>query len=234
MTNSLLFAQTEGLKVLDSLAKVGNDKEVVGRSTNLLSGLNKRDSLFKEVLEYRVYSRMALSDYHAAVNDFQTLIELKPLNLNYYNGLAFAFWSLGNMKECIKYTKKAFEINSSDALTLSNLSYYYSETGKYEEGLRFASKGLELKGLDKTTNSWLLNNRGFAYIGLKHYDKALVDINESIKLNAQNSFAFYFRALANLGLGRMETVCDDLNESKKLGAINMTKELIDEYCEKSK
>ena len=56
----------------------------------------------------------------------------------------------------------------------------------------------------------LLNNRGFLYYKKKEYNRALKDINESISLYENNSYAYRNRALVYLALDLKKEACRDL------------------------
>lgn len=64
--------------------------------------------------------------------------------------------------------------------------------------------------------------RGYSYLQLEEYDKALYDLNQFILLNSKYSAAYYYRALAKYGLGRVnkESALADLDIAKKISLEN--------------
>lgn len=224
-----LSAQTAALERIRQLSDSEKHKEVIALSLIEIKKLKATDSLCEKIVGIRVYSYMALMDFKSAIGDYNTLIAFNPKNIDYYIGLAYAYWTLGNDADCLISIHKAYEIDKKNAGTLSNMAYYYNEAGKFDKGLKFATAGLE-QNPNQHNKATLLNNRGYSYICLKEFEPALKDINESILLLPDNSFAYYYRALANIGLHKTETVCDDLKKCKSLGGDNLTSQLLPKYC----
>jgi tetratricopeptide (TPR) repeat protein len=228
----LSFGQVDDYQKINSLYKEGKFLETIDKITIVLSKLSSSDTTFTKLLELRANSFMDLSNFESAISDYQQLIKLNPLNSDYYGNIYYGYCEI--RQDSIGYTflEKGYAINPNDLLILNNMSYYLGEVGRYEESIKYASKGLELKNVPNDLQSFLLNNRGYAYINLGKFTIGLQDINQSIIVNPDNSYSYFYRALANIGLKRMATVCDDLEKSKNLGAINLTKNLINEYCSK--
>ena len=224
-----LSAQLSSLERIRQLSDSEKHKEVIALSSSEIKKLKTTDSLYKKIITIRVYSYMALMDFKSAILDYNTLTTFSPKNTDYYNGLAYAYWALGNDPDCLISIHKAYEIDKKNVGTLSNMAFYYNEAGKFSQGLKFATSGLE-QNPDQHNKATLLNNRGYSHIGLKEYELALKDINESAIILPDNSFVYYYRVLANIGLNKTETVCEDLKKCKSLGGDNLTAQLLPKYC----
>jgi tetratricopeptide (TPR) repeat protein len=196
-----------------------------------LERLSYKDTLTIKFLSLRASSYLELRDFELAIKDYKKLTDLKPNNISWYMGLSYSYGENKEYTDCMNTLKTALSIDPKNIDLYNNLSYYSAQYGNYGDAVKFANNGLEYVK-DQSWRGSLLNNRGYGYIGLKQYSKALDDINESIKLNAGNSFAYCYRAIANIGLKKMETVCDDLNKAKNLGATALTADLIKQYCKK--
>lgn len=231
LASNYILGQTD-INELQRLYDNKNYKEAIDLGTALAVKYKSTDSLYKKIIGIRSGCYMTLYDFDNAIVDLKVLLKADTNDIRYIVNVSNAYWGLYDKDSCLKYAYNAHRIKPDEGWTLSNLSYFNSGFGNYQEGLKFANMGLQKEELDNMGRATLLNNRGFAYIGLKKYSIALVDINQSITLNPQNSFAFYYRALANIALNKMATVCEDLEMSKQLGGIYMTKDLIHEYCEK--
>jgi|GEM_PF-2555885 len=197
--------------------------------TNNLRKLAAHDTLVGKFLELRGEDYIALNEFDTAAKDFKELIILKPKNMECYLNLSYCYGQSGDYENCINILKKALLVDGKDIYIYNNLSYYSAQQNKYTDAISFANEGLKYVK-DQSWRGALLNNRGYGYIGLKQYDKALNDINESIKLNDDNPFAYCYRAMANIGLKKMATVCGDLNKAKNLGGVALIADLIKEYC----
>lgn len=191
--------------------------------------LNEKDSLYEKFLSLRASNYMQIKDYDHSIDDYLTLIRIKPEKTMYYIGLSYLYGETLQYKKCIDILKLALSVNDTDIYVLNNLSYYSNQIGYYVDGMKYAAIGLKYANNSEWKGA-LLNNKGYSYIGLGKYQDALNDINESIRLNADNSFAYCYRAIANIHLKRMQTVCDDLEKAKNLGAVSLTNELIKENC----
>lgn len=224
--------QTANYKGVKDLYDQGKSFEAINLASSELKKINSSDSLYKKLIRIRVVCYMNESDFKSAIADYETLIRLTPENIDNYSGLSYAYWALGDNENCLKASNKAYEINPKDPLTLSNLSYYSGQLGKVDECIYFSNKGLAINNLDSVVKGLLLNNRAYGYLMQQKFDKASIDINESISLNSNNSYAYCYRALANIGLKQMDTVCQDLTTSKELGGETLTKDLIEKYCKK--
>ena len=80
----------------------------------------------------------------------------------------------------------------------------------------------------------LLNNRGYAEYKLNKLSLALQDINRSLELYPENSFAYKNRALVYLAMKDREKACADLEKAEAAGFTQMygdeVKKLRLEYC----
>jgi tetratricopeptide (TPR) repeat protein len=224
------FGQSNSFEEINKLFGQHKYKETIDLSSNAIKNLDSSETLYKKLVILRASSYMYSSDYKSAIEDWKRLMSIDSIDVINYENISFAYWSIGDNENSLKYINKAYGINPNDAGVLSNMAYDYAELGKYEESIKFANKGLEQKNLQDTLKAMLLNNRGYAFIGLKKYHKAIRDINRSMVFYPNNSFAYYFRALANIGLNKLETVCKDLEKAKSLGGIELTKDLIIKYC----
>ncbi|MDB5111864.1 MAG: repeat protein [Mucilaginibacter sp.] len=216
---------TEAKKLFDNKQY----KASIDICTKELEKLQPKDSLFEKFLFLRASSYTELQDFQSGIKDYLVLVQVYPRQISYYVGLSYMYGQIGNYKDCISILEKTLTLEPENIYTFNNLSYYSSRDGNYNEALKYADDGLKFV-TDSTWKGALLSNKGYGLIGLKKYKDALANINESINLNQDNSFAYYFRAIANINLKSFETVCGDLNKAKSLGAETMTKELIQQYC----
>jgi len=227
--STLLTAQVDAYKTAD---KLFNDKQYqasIKLCTSELHLLNSKDTVFEKFLSLRANCYLEIHEYDQSINDYINLIKLYPKKTMYFTGLSYLFGEKKQYNKSIDILNKALNIDAKDIYVLNNLSYYSSQLNKFDDAIRYANDGLRHTG-DPQWRGALLNNRGYGYIGLGKYSDALDDINESIKLNPDNSFAYCYRAIANIHLKKMETVCSDLKKAKDLGAIGLTKDLIAENC----
>lgn len=231
----LFLSSCAGLS--DSLDKVkseyakNNHKQVIDICTEALRKTNDNDTIYQSFLSYRAGSYMKLLEYQSAINDFLKLVEINKGKRAYYINLSFAYGELNDTINQQVFIEKAYQLDPNDILVLNNMAYMFSESGKYEKSIGYATQGLSLNP-DDQMKALLLNNRGLSYLKLKHFDKALADIEQSIVLLPTNSFAYYHRALFYIETKDLEKACADLDKAKELGGVNITEELLKKYCDK--
>ena len=96
----------------------------------------------------------------------------------------------GDIEGALVDFDKAIEMNPDYAEAYHNRGYYIKEhKGDYKGAIEDYTKAIEL-----TNNEMLLaysyNNRGLAKFKMNNLDSALEDIEQSIKLYPENSYAF--------------------------------------------
>jgi len=221
--------QTDNYATAQKFNEEKNYKESIAICTSELKKLSPKNTLFTKFLSLRADSYRESGNFTAGIQDFTALIEINPKNISYYVGLSYMYGSIKLYRNCLSALEKALIIEPKNIYTFNNLSYYSSQAGNYNEAIKYANEGLKYV-IDPMWKGALLNNRGYGYIGLKAYKEALSDINETIKLDPNNSFAYCYRAIANINLKNFETVCADLNKAKSLGGVELTEDLRKQYC----
>jgi tetratricopeptide (TPR) repeat protein len=222
--------QTNNYKLALKLYDNKQYKSSIELCTGELHKLDAKDSLFTKFLLLRADDFRALNDFKSGIKDYTSLMELHPKDVLYYVGLGYFYGEDKDYADCFFVLKNGLKIDPRNIYILNNLSYYSNQAGDFQNGLIFANNALSLSN-DPYWKGVLFNNRGYSNIGLRKYNLALNDINEAIRLSPDNSYAYCYRALANIGLKQFETVCSDLSKAKNLGAVNLTADLIKQYCQ---
>jgi tetratricopeptide (TPR) repeat protein len=89
----------------------------------------------------------------------------------------------------------------------------YSEIGEYKKALALSNKLIAMHPKEGVA----LNNRGFIKYKMNDLTGALEDINNSILLVADNSFAFKNRGLVYIAMNRNNEACADFQKAIYLG-----------------
>ncbi|MEM6299906.1 MAG: tetratricopeptide repeat protein, partial [Bacteroidota bacterium] len=69
------------------------------------------------------------------------------------------------------------------------------------------------------TTAILYNNRGYSKYKLNNYDEALKDVNQSLKVWGENSYAYRNKALILLAMNREEEACESFQKALQLNYI---------------
>jgi len=224
-----LFAQNNRYHETLQLNENKHYNESINVCTNELNKLDLKDSMAIKFLLLRIDSYRELQNYVSCIKDYLLLAKIHPEQILNYLNLSYYYGQLQDYDNCFKFLNRGLLLDPKNASILSNLSYYSSQVGKYNDAIDYANKGLKYAA-DSSSRAYLLTNRGYGYIGLKKYTISLIDINEAIRLEPDNSFAYCFRAIAYINLKNFATVCADLNKAKNLGGVILTKDLIKQYC----
>jgi tetratricopeptide (TPR) repeat protein len=204
-------------------------KESVAICNAELKKTNVRDTMYEQYLLLRSGNHYQMHDTQGGLKDYQQLIKIKPKEIPYYVNLANIYDALTQYQDCMATLQKAYRIDSTNMVLLSNLSYYSGMYLKYRDAIDYADKGLQYKP-DSNLMSSLHNNKGYGLIGLKKYTEAMDNVNIALQYDPKNAYAYTYRALINIRTGKMATVCDDLSKSMDLGGMSMTPNLIGKYC----
>jgi tetratricopeptide (TPR) repeat protein len=189
------------------------------------------DSLLYHLYGLKINAFRKSGDFTNAAAENQQLVKLFPTDALSYSGLSYYLGELGDYKGCFDALETCVKLDSKSVAPYINLSYYSSMVGEYNKAVIYANEGLLLTK-DSSIIGALLNNKGFGRIGLKQYDSALVDIDESLKYKPVNSYAYYNKALVYIELKKFDEVCINLNKAKEMGGINLTAALLKQYCDK--
>ena len=239
----------KAMLILDSIGKINRNSETLFFKFYLLRSLcslkkndealnicneviykNPKDSLLHEFYSLRSSIYKEFGELELAVQDINKAIALKPNEISYYLNASYYYGEISDYDNCLFVLDKAIALNPKDFYILNNLSYYSSLAKKYDKAISYANEGIKYVN-DSTWLGVLINNRGFANLGLGKYEIALEDIDESIKYFPNNSYAYYNKALAYIQHKELNKVCENLNLAKQFGAINMTYDLLKQYCE---
>jgi tetratricopeptide (TPR) repeat protein len=132
--------------------------------------------------------------------------------------------------ECIRLLERAVRHDSSDQKCYLNLAFMYGEFGRYQKALDINNMLIDRFGKDART----LNNRGYCKYKLGDLEGALEDINNSLGVAPNNSYAYRNRALVYLDQKKKEDACRDLQKARALGFEkdygNEVNELLAKYC----
>jgi len=146
-----------------------------------------------EESDYLIYLNMSviygrIDDNVNVLKYLKMALELKPDDpeVHYSFGVYYRDKDF-NIKESIRYFKKALEIEPSHANSLINLVGLLIFVGDLEEASILGTKAIELY----PENHFLLNNLGCLYEALKDYETALSYLHKSIEYNPNYSEPYY-------------------------------------------
>ncbi len=126
---------------------------------------------------------------------------------------------------------KALKLDAYDLETLINLAYVYNSKKDYKQSIEYCNLALVLD----PTHPLALSNRAYAFLNTDQKDRALIDINQSIRNNRYNSLAHLYKGQILLMMNENRTkVCKCFERADELdtgeyGKIDI-EELIANNC----
>ena len=161
-------------------------------------------------------AKYQLKNYRSAIKDFDQAIELENNYIDAYYVRALCYGNLKKYNKALNDFNKVIVLNPDYKEAYINRGFYVSEKiGNFQEAINDYNKYLELN--KNGDNAFAYNNRGYAKYNLNDFDGAMEDIQESIRLNPENSFVYKNRALIYLSQDSMNLACQDLEYANDLG-----------------
>ncbi len=119
----------------------------------------------------------SISDLENAIIDFSKAIELKPKFAEVYNRRGSAYLSKGDVENAVTDLKKAIELDPDHAEANYNLGVAYFCQYKFDDAIEKYNKALTLKSDNNT-----YYDRGIAFLNLKKFEEARVDLHHAINI----------------------------------------------------
>ena len=178
-------------------------------------------------------AKYQLENYKSAIDDFDQAIELENDYIDAYYVRALCYGNLKKYDKAVNDFNKVIELNPEYKDAYINRGYYvFEKTGDFQGAIDDYNKFLDLN-IDGD-NAFAFNNRGYAKYKLNDYVGAMDDIQESIRLNPDNSFVYKNRALIYIGLDSLSVACQDLEKANILGFSDEygpeVNDLITKFC----
>ncbi|WP_395054772.1 tetratricopeptide repeat protein [Flavobacterium sp.] len=149
----------------------------------------------------------------SAFNNFKKSFELDAKNYTSCIVLGGICMSNNEFENAIFYYKKALEVNSGLNNVWNNLAFIYQKLDKHLEAKNIFTKIIK----DEPDAPLPYSNRSYSNLKLGFTKQALKDVNKSIKLFPENSYAFRNRALIYIELKQYEKACFEIETAYKLG-----------------
>jgi tetratricopeptide (TPR) repeat protein len=189
-----------------------------------------------ELLKTKATISYALSDFENALKGYNQIILLDSNNYDTYVYRSICNDRLGNNDLVLIDLEKAISLDSENGFAYQTRAehYTYSLKGNYEQAIKDYDKIISLFSADFPENEKAIayNNRGFAKYNVGQLEEAINDIDQSLSLFSENSYAYKNRALVHLKKGNKSTACADLAKAKSLGFTEQYGNEVDELSQK--
>lgn len=184
-------------EIINKAKSIAPDNELVKNQYDIIS---KDYTANKYTLASNAFES---GDYNKAIEEYK---KINPPTSDSYIGIAASYQSLNNLDEAVNYYKKAIELNQKNA----DLPYYIASIYISKNDIASAKPYVEMalvknpahkqaKELKTYLDAKETETKLTSAIKLydnKKYNEAIVQLDAIIKVDSQNSTAYYYRAMA--------------------------------------
>jgi len=154
-------------------------------------------------------------DYDQAMADYNKAIRLDPDNVNAYLGRCSVFVDKADYGGAIENCDQALKRQPNNANARNNRCWARAILAGAQEQLKQAladcNEALRLRPNDP----YAFDSRGFVYLKLGDFNKAIADYDQSILLGGETASSLYGRGIAKLRKGETDAGNKDIAAASK-------------------
>lgn len=150
-------------------------------------------------------------DFVEAIKLYSSYIELVPEDSNGYTNRGEVKVKMGNLKDAINDFKMAVKMNPNNPYALMNLAASIRELGEFSEAINYYTKIIKI---NPSFISMVYSNRATAKGAIGDLKGALEDLDISIQINSEDSYAYQSRATVKEYLGDINGAKEDFEKAK--------------------
>jgi len=212
-----------------------NPNEAISDCNDALKHMHADDSLKWQVIMNRGSSEEMKRDFPSAYADFKLLLEHDSTDYGALSNMGIVLAEMGRDNEALVYLEKVVHFYPKFSIGYSNLAFWHQLHGNFEKSIEIINEGMtHLDPEDFGGRAVMYNNRSYDKLKLKKLPEAMEDVNKSLKLYPQNSYALRNRALVYIAMMEKDKACEDLRESLRQGFTlmygNEVRELMKANC----
>jgi tetratricopeptide (TPR) repeat protein len=188
------------------------EKNDLGLQITLMTNIITLDK--NSVLGYQMRGNAyyELSKYEEALQDYNSVIELKNDDPEHFNDRGIAYYKLKKYDKAVEDYNRAIELDNHHETVYNNRGALYIDLKQYDKALPDLNRATELEKNDPNP----YKHRGNCYYELKNYKMALQNLNKAIELNPKYKDAYEIRAKVYTALEEEDKARSDYEMAKKL------------------
>ncbi len=175
--------------------------------------LAPNDTSKNHALVNRAAAKSSKRDFEGAYDDLHQAYLFDSSNITILNNLGALCDDLGKGEEGINYLLIVIKIDSTMEGSYVNIGFNYQHAGNYQKAAPYFDKALQIN--PKSGIGYC--NRSYNKLMLNDISGALKDIEMSLKLYDENSYAYRTRALIYLKQNKKDKACADLQTASEKG-----------------
>ena len=216
VVNGALERQPEASDLLLFRADVYNDVRMFERAeADLRSSLEHAPDTAAtiEALNAAAWNHLSMRKFEQALEESQRVLAMDSLNHHAMNNQGLAAIELGDSVLALSTMRNMVRLKPDEAVGWMNLGFLLAQMGQHEEALQNYTRAEELG----YKSAALYNNRGYSRMCTGDQKGARQDVERSIRMNDQNSYAYRNLALIELREERKDAACTALERALSLG-----------------
>ncbi|WP_299207961.1 tetratricopeptide repeat protein [uncultured Dokdonia sp.] len=198
------------------------EKKIEEAIANLDKAIAKEPKFRPALLNRGVYKSI-VEDYQGSITDYKKLLAFDGDN-------TMALYNIGNSYSALKEHNKAITYYTKALKTEGALKSFPSSNG----GVIAFQMNFDLKSFDSDMNynvydSEIYFDRGVEFLEIEKFDKAISDINKSLKANYAVKDSYFYLGKAYIGKKDSLLACQNFIESARLGD-QKAREMLKQHC----
>lgn len=182
-----------------------NDQAIMSFTTALEYVETEEDEML--VLVNRATSYSAIRKFEESYNDLIKAYVFDTTNVAAIINLGAICDEIGKTEEAIMYLERALLLDLTEFEYIgiyANLGFQHQNLGKYEKAIEYYNKVIELDPKEALGYS----NRSYNKMMLRDLKGAMQDIDMSIKLYPENSYAYMVKGKIYIEQGKKKQACE--------------------------
>lgn len=206
-------------------------KEVIIDVDNAMKFAKEDKDLKINLLLKKSAAHNYLNDFKSAISDLELALTIDSSYIAIYVDFGITYMDIKDYPSALKYFTKASEYDPNDYILLMNIGFLFIQMEEYRKAIGALNKSIQIEP-NLLPESY--NNRGFAYFKLGELETAEADIDKSLEMYPQNSYAHKNKALIYLAKKDISKACASLQKALNYGYNKMygdeVDKLMEEYC----
>ncbi|MFO7903412.1 MAG: tetratricopeptide repeat protein [Pirellulaceae bacterium] len=164
-------------------------------------------------------------DYEAAVAKATEAVDLDEHSLPALVTRAANYWYAEHFVEAVEDYSQVLELDPDAVMAYVGRGQAYAEVGEYELALDDLNKAVEMQrdGESGSGLAYALNGRALAAAGLRRFDEARRDFQESIRLRPNNAWTHYNQGLLYRMLNDLPRAAESFRQALELEEPQLNK-----------
>lgn len=208
---SLELSPENSVLIFNKILFLRKDQQI-DEALELSKSLLEKEESVPDHLKIYYELNFKIKNYQEALKIAKKLLDISEDKVEALFYVADCYSRLEQPKKTIAVYEKILIYEPENYIAFNNLGYNRIKTKEFQQAIIDLDKAIEINEF-----AFVYNNRGFANLKLGNYELGLEDINLSLEIDNQNSYAFKNRAIYYMMTGDNQAALKDLLIAKELG-----------------